>query len=196
MTRKTSLLPLFSLRRLSTHLYSHLLDDASLKIDWSRAGAVGGISNRILIVVSRFPSQFRMRTLAWLLTALVLVLHGSAFAQPWSGVLDPKRAIDWTAAGVVGGIPTRTTICSRLNPGASTAQINSAIANCPSGQVVFLNAGTYVIAGGIVFNNRSGVTLRGAGPDQTLIVFSGSFGCWGQGGNICNSATWSAGYAV
>ena len=211
MTRTTPLLPLFSLRRLSTHLHSHLLDDAGLKIDWSRAGAVGGISNRILIFVSRFRSRFRMRRLVWLLTSLVLGLHGSAFAQPWSGVLDPKRAIDWTAAGVVGGIPTRTTICSRLNPGATTAQINSAIANCPSGQVVFLNAGTYLIAGGIVFNNKSGVTLRGAGPDHTNIVFSGSFGCWGQGGNICfrsadsgvggdssygNSATWTAGYAV
>src|SRR3984957_15571525 len=25
---------------------------------------------------------------------------------PWAGVLDPTRAIDWSQAGVVGGIPT------------------------------------------------------------------------------------------
>jgi len=146
-----------------------------------------------------------------LFTAVVLVSPSSAFAQPWSGIIAPPRAVDWSAAGVVGGIPSRTTVCSTLNPGATTAQVNAAIENCPSGQVVLLNAGTYSLAGGLVFNNKSGVTLRGAGPDRTRIIFNGSYRCWGQGGNICftsadsgvggdssytNSATWSAGYAV
>jgi len=48
------------------------------------------------------------------------------------------------------------------------ADINSAIAACPSGQVVFLSAGTYNI-GQITFGSESGVTLRGAGAGQTVI---------------------------
>src|SRR5882672_6757105 len=99
---------------------------------------------------------------------LILVLtmsgtfSGAALAQQWSGILSPSRAINWSSAGVTGGIPNRTTICSTLNPGATAAQINSAIAACPSGQVVLLNAGTYTLSSSIKFS-KSNVTLRGAG---------------------------------
>src|SRR5256885_2268080 len=75
------------------------------------------------------------------LALALLLLPSPALAQPWSGVLDPSRATDWTTAGVVingvPGIPTRTTICQTLNPGSTTAQINRAISPCPAGQVVF-----------------------------------------------------------
>src|SRR6266550_4021318 len=71
---------------------------------------------------------------------IFLCLSGGLHAQPWSGIIDPSRAADWTSPGVVGGIPNnRTTNCATLNPGATAAQINSAIASCQSGQVVFLN---------------------------------------------------------
>jgi hypothetical protein len=106
-------------------------------------------------------------------------------AQQWSGIIDPNRAVDWSNAGISGGIPNRTTVCATLNPGASAAQISSAIASCPSGQVVFLNAGTYSLADGIVFNGVSNVTLRGAGANQTFLVMSNSGGCNGQGADIC-----------
>jgi hypothetical protein len=112
----------------------------------------------------------------------------------WAGILDPERAIDWSLAGVVGGIPTRTTVCASLNPGASAAQINSAIANCPSGQVVTLSVGTYSISDdGIVM--QSGVTLRGAGADKTLLVFSTTNYCSNLSAAICFSGTndWSGG---
>src|SRR5207245_1194727 len=33
---------------------------------------------------------------------------------PWSGVTAPSRVVDWNQAGVVGGIPNRTNICSTL----------------------------------------------------------------------------------
>src|SRR5262249_42475628 len=52
-------------------------------------------------------------------------------APPWTGILDPARAIDWRSAGVPGGIPNRTVVCASLNPGDD---INAAIASCPSGQ--------------------------------------------------------------
>src|SRR5262249_45996737 len=103
---------------------------------------------------------------------------------PWSGVLDPARAIDWSGAGVTGGIPTRTMACATLKPGATAAQINAAIAACPEGQAVVLGAGTYSIADdGIVM--KSGVTLRGAGADKTLLEFSNVNSCGGGWAAIC-----------
>lgn len=133
-------------------------------------------------------------------------------AQLWSGVLDPSRATNWSSAGVAGGIPNRTIVCQTLNPGATAAQINSAIQNCPSGQVVFLNAGTYTIGSpGITFDGKSNVTLRGAGANSTFLNFTGANACGGAGttGSICvssssaafltggqnNTANWTAGYA-
>jgi hypothetical protein len=118
----------------------------------------------------------------------------AASGLPWAGVLDPARAIDWSEAGVVGGIPTRTTVCATLNPGATAAQINAAIAACPTGQVVSLTAGTYSISDdGIVM--QSGVTLRGAGADKTLLVFSTTNYCSNLSAAICFSGTndWSGG---
>src|SRR5438105_7024653 len=91
-------------------------------------------------------------------------------AQQWSGIVDPSRAIDWSHAGA-GSIPARITICSTLNPGATLGQINAAIAACPSGQTVFLNAGTYAGLSGEI-DLKSNVTLRGAGPDKTFLVFT------------------------
>lgn len=143
--------------------------------------------------------KFQIYLIVALLSAFV------AHAQPWSGIIDSPRATDWSAAGVTGGIPERTTICSTLNPGATTSQINSAIAACSSGQVVRLTAGTYSGLGQIVFANKSGVTLRGDGADQTKLVFSSTSGCGGPQAAICvrndgtligTTATWSAGYTV
>ena len=141
-----------------------------------------------------------------LLLCCVLLLSG-ATATNAQTVIDASRRIDWTQVGIPGGIPSRTTVCATLNPGASAAQINSAIASCPSGQVIFLNQGTYNLSSGLDFHNKNGVTLRGAGPDKTRLVFSGSFNCFGMGGNICvrnnelhytsspvHTANWTGGY--
>ena len=140
--------------------------------------------------------------------AILLCLSGALHAQPWSGIISPSRAVNWTTAGVVGGIPNRTTICATLNPGATATQISSAIASCPSGQVVFLNVGTYNLTSGIVIANKSNVTLRGAGPDKTFLSFSGIVNCQGMNADVCfengdaswtggpsNTANWTAGYA-
>src|SRR5580765_4261995 len=130
------------------------------------------------------------------LPLLVFCLSGYAHAQPWSGIIDSSRAADWSSAGVTGGIPNRTTICATLNPGATAAQISSAITSCPSGQVVFLNAGTYNLSAGIEFANKSNVTLRGAGPDKTFLVFTGDINCAGQHADICvrnGDVSWSGG---
>ena len=152
-----------------------------------------------------------MRLKKLLLCSLTLLCVATpSYAQLWSGLLDPSRAVNWGAGyqGVEGGIPNRTTICSTFNPGATAAEINSAIAACPSGQVVFLNAGTYNLTSGLIFNNKDNVTLRGAGPNQTILNFTGNTGCGGPEAAICffgnsgyegagnhTSTNWTAGYA-
>jgi len=138
-------------------------------------------------------------------------MASSAHAQAWSGIISSSRATDWSGAGVVGGIPARTTICATLNPGATASQINSAIQACPSGQVVFLNPGTYNLSQGINVA-KSNVTLRGAGSSATILKISGITGgchigagrvmqmCTDNGGNIGvdsaeHTANWTGGYA-
>jgi hypothetical protein len=107
-----------------------------------------------------------IRLLALLLFSL------PAFGQAWSGILATDRAMDWTAAGIPGGVPTRSTVCSNVSSGASTATIQSAIDGCASGQVVQLAAGSYSLTASLHMN-RSNVTLRGAGPTQTTITLNG-----------------------
>jgi hypothetical protein len=160
-------------------------------------------------------TNYTAKRLVGLCTLILLCITSSANAQPWSGVLSPARAVDWRSAGVSGGIPSRTTICATLNPGATASQINSAISACPNGQVVFLNAGTYTLSSGIVFS-KSGVTLRGNGAHSTKLIINGTTsGCSlfyssavrmcagsgnigttaGGGPGPDHSATWTAGYA-
>jgi hypothetical protein len=144
-------------------------------------------------------------SLAFFMPCLSSIGNGQ---QLWSGIVDPTRAINWTLAGSPS-IPNRTTICATLNAGASLASVNTAIANCPSGEVVYLSAGNYSFGGQIFFNNTSNVTLRGAGPDQTFVSFTKQGSCNGLQADVCiangdigdfsggpsNVATWTAGYA-
>jgi hypothetical protein len=90
-------------------------------------------------------------------------------------VVPAERRIDWSGAGVPGGIPHRTNICATLGAGSTSAQINSALATCSAqngatGGVVQLQAGTYTLTSQITM--PSYVTLRGAGPDQTTLKFT------------------------
>jgi hypothetical protein len=131
-----------------------------------------------------------------------------AAAEPWSGILDPSRAIDWSHAGIPGGIPNRATTCASLDPGSTASQIDAAIAACPADQVVFLTAGTFTLSAGL--NLKSDVTLRGAGATRTNLVFTGTTQCdrgpppypvicmkgsFSWAGGTENSADWTSGYA-
>lgn len=138
--------------------------------------------------------------------ALAVLMCQAAYsltAEPWTGILDPSRAIDWTTAGVIGGIPTRTTVCQTVAPSGLTdstdvTNINTAIANCGANQVVQLDAGTFTLSSGVIFNDVSNVTLRGAGPDKTILNFTGRVPCVEQS-DICiignnNSNSYYAGH--
>jgi hypothetical protein len=104
----------------------------------------------------------------------LLCLPRASHAAARSGILNPERAADWSEAGISGGLPIRKTIFRTIAPGATADEINKAIASCPGGQVVLLGPGTYTLSTGIDFANHSDVTLRGAGADQTFLVFTGS----------------------
>src|SRR6516162_1789623 len=102
---------------------------------------------------------------------MVLMVTACCGAQSWKPFLAPERGIDWSQAGV-GAIPARAVNCATLKPGATLEQINAALASCPAGQAVFLEAGTYAIGGTV--RVPSNVTLRGAGADKTILNATGS----------------------
>ena len=140
---------------------------------------------------------------------------GAAPSYDWLLVDRAARVINWSLAGIPGGIPNRTTIYTTLASGSSASQINTAISNCPTNQVVALAAGTFNISSTITM--KSGVTLRGAGPGVTTInsTFNGNLiTCYGSldqvgavgitAGNtkgsqtitLSNSSTFAAGHLV
>ena len=119
------------------------------------------------------------------------------------GIPEVRLATNtWASAGVPGGIPTRTTIYTTLNPGATAAQIISAVKACPANQVVYLSAGTYNISP-MDFGDPGPTysTLRGAGMGKTILNISAGaaaintgsyppwFGTWGNSQNISAGGT-------
>ena len=101
-------------------------------------------------------------------------------------VLPPDRATTWRpGVTYAGGIPTRSTVCANVPAGASAAAVQTAVDNCPAGQVVQLAAGTYTWNGGTFVTIDKGVTVRGAGANSTLIrkTDGAVAGVDGTGGN-------------
>lgn len=103
----------------------------------------------------------------WFLVFMLLVaLTGSASAE----IIPSSRGITWQGnVGVSGDIPTRNTIYTTLSAsgGNDTTSIQNAINNCPSGQVVKLNAGTFNVSSPI--RVKSNITLRGSGMGVSTI---------------------------
>jgi hypothetical protein len=155
----------------------------------------GGIQLRKLLAVSIF----------------LLLLCSTAKAQAWSGVVAASRAEDWSKAGVPSGIPSSSwTQCGPTIPSTATiATINAAISSCTANHYVQLGAGTFNLAGGLLWNTISHVAVRGMGANQTFLVFSNLNSCLGSDADVCfqsgdtnyqgspqNLTTWSAGYSV
>ncbi len=122
----------------------------------------------------------------------------------WTGILNSSRAIDWSNVGVPGGIPTTRTQCGSTLTTASVAGdvtvINNAINACGANQYVLLAAGTYTFTAASGFSGirikKDNVTLRGSGPDSTILVFGGTNqgGCIGWeswvGLGACDNQEW------
>ncbi len=99
-------------------------------------------------------------------------------STPWTGIIDPARATDWSGAGVTGGVPSDSwTQCgSTIAAYSGTTQtINAALQACGSNQYVLLGPGTFnLTSGGAISNglliNKSNVELRGSGSNTTFLV--------------------------
>lgn len=94
------------------------------------------------------------------------------FGGTWEGLV-----------GVTGGIPDRQTVFTTIQPyTGSPATINTAITNCPAGQVVLLAPGNFNIAqnggNGTIVVAKNNVTLRGSvdadGIPTTKVIFTGT----------------------
>jgi hypothetical protein len=82
------------------------------------------------------------------------------------GIIPAERNFVWNPGLMSkGGIPNRSTVCATLSPGGN---IQAALDGCRTGQVVQLSAGTYIVNNYLLMH--SGVTLRGAGAGQTILV--------------------------
>lgn len=108
----------------------------------------------------------------------------TAAGQNANGILADSRSADWSTAGALD-VKARTAVCATLGPSATAVQINSAIATCPPDGVVHLAEGSYFLTSGIIFSGATGVTLRGDGPQKTILVFSAGANCGGITADIC-----------
>lgn len=117
--------------------------------------------------------------------------------------MPPDRIIDWSHAGIPGGIPSKTwPIFRTLSPSGGaddSVAIQAAINAAPEHSVVLLNPGTYVlhrsstVCSGLSDDYANGVyeaglcidkavALRGSGPDKTILKY-------GDGANIVSLGT-------
>jgi hypothetical protein len=128
------------------------------------------------------------------LAVVSMVIPGAVKAQNWSGIIDSKRGMDWSTAGIPGGLPdAKWPICTTIAAysGGGTA-ITNALAACnaskPNGGVVALGSGTFNLSSGISFpsNTVGHLVLRGQGAGSTQLNFSGgATGCNGGSALIC-----------
>jgi len=112
---------------------------------------------------------------------IVFLLVTIAASKGSAAIIPPARAIDWSQSGVPGGIPYRTTISATINASAygngstdATSGIQTALNNCSANQTVFLSVGSFLI--NTALRVPSNVTLRGAGPRETILDAHGSGG--------------------
>jgi hypothetical protein len=124
-----------------------------------------------------------------ILIAMAFIASIDSFAQ----IIPAGRRIIWEGnVGIPGGIPNRSSgTTAPINPAVygkgtidATSAIQTELDNCPSNQVAYLPAGTYLINGSLRI--PSNVTLRGAGPSQTILDARGTGGAvigFGQDAN-------------
>lgn len=123
------------------------------------------------------------RILSALAVLCGLICNGSL-----AGVIPASRLSNWQASsytGVPGGIPSRTRIVdvtkapyTANNSGGADASvpIQNAVNAAVSGDVIYLPSGTYRFDSPVFIGYKNGVTVRGAGPGQTIIDFRSAWG--------------------
>ena len=125
---------------------------------------------------------------------LILILLGpTLFGQNWSGILKPTSgtgscsygslsaagqcAVDWTAVGIPGGIPsgswTQSGSTITATSGDRTSTIQTALNSCGTNHYVLLGSGSFSVT---TLSIPSNCVLRGAGPQNTIVIGTGTSG--------------------
>jgi hypothetical protein len=159
------------------------------------------------------------------LNLYIILILAIVFSSPiYADVIDTSRIIDFTSVGISGGVPSGTwancttsgcnTLCCNNSSSCASgctdagqtitaASINSAISGATASTVVRLPATTKTLTTGLTM--KTGVVLRGAGANQTLLTFSGQTSCGGFNTAVCfigsttslgsgTTVNWTAGY--
>lgn len=131
----------------------------------------------------------------------------------WLNVLDPCRGMNWSQAGIPGGLPDGSwTQCgSTITPtgGDDTTNIQNAVNACTVNHFVNVSAGTFHSTGTQFPKNTTGhIVLRGQGANSTFINYTAGINCNGASAAICISSsdgtfpggsttttTWTAGFS-
>ncbi len=113
-----------------------------------------------------------------LIITLITFLSMSTICSSQS-LIPSERKIQWNP-GIPGGIPHRTMVCANVKDPPYNAKgdgvtddadaIQKAIDDCPPNHVVYIPEGRYYLSHQITLT-KSNITLRGAGPDKTLLFF-------------------------
>src|SRR3972149_1811412 len=120
-----------------------------------------------------------IRKNSYLLLSLIIgvfLYHLVVLDKSYGEIIAPDRKINWSP-GIVGGIPNYPVYVNVKNApynakgdgvADDTSAIQKAINDCPSGQAVYIPAGTYRLTAQLTILNK-GIVLRGDGPDKTLL---------------------------
>src|SRR6478735_1440565 len=103
-------------------------------------------------------------------SALIFKIVLSSQLALGQSIIPADRNFPWNPGMISqGGIPSRTTLCATLSPSHrdDSTTIQAALDNCPAGQVVMLNAGTFTVNNFLLIH--SSITLRGAGAGKTIL---------------------------
>jgi hypothetical protein len=140
-------------------------------------------------------SRFHLGAYLSVAPLILLSFSGNSSAQqPWSGIISPARAANWTNAGLPGDAPpdggwtqAGSTIAAYGSSSsyASPATIQTAINSCGTNHYILLGAGDFYLTSGLAL--ASNCVLRGSGANQTRIHVSAGNGCNGLGSVVCLS---------
>src|SRR5260370_10400641 len=107
---------------------------------------------------------------------VIALAPGFAHAQAWSGFVPAGTAVDWSAVGVPGGIPSgtwtqsgSTILASTFGNGTidATSGIQTALNSCGTNHFVLLGSGTFLI--NTHLSLPSNCVLRGSGANLTKL---------------------------
>lgn len=135
--------------------FSATASGGTLTVTTSYSGALG-------------PSQ--TITCSCAINGATISAFGSGTGNTGTYTISSGATVSGATAMTAAGIPNRTTIYTTLSPsgGNDTSAIQTALNNCPPGEVVLLNTGVYQINGDSLRHGAASCTLRGSGVGALL----------------------------